>query len=68
MADQKSLEDLHDLLAKTLLEKVKEGSCLAVARQFLKDNGIDAPSEGTEPLHSLVEELPFSDPGEQQAS
>ena len=41
----KKLEDLHELLAKTLLDKIRDpevkSSDLNVARQFLKDNNIE---------------------------
>lgn len=60
MVDQKKLEELHDLLASKLLELVREGTALAVARQFLKDNGVDAP-ESAAPIRSLAEELPFAE-------
>ena len=60
----KQLTELHSLLAEKLLEKVKDPECksadLNVARQFLKDNNIDAvPVEGS-PLDKLIEELPFN--------
>jgi hypothetical protein len=60
----KQLTELHSLLAEKLLEKVKDPECksadLNVARQFLKDNNIDAvPVEGS-PLDNLIEELPFN--------
>ena len=57
---------LHQTLAENLLARVKDpeakSSDLNVARQFLKDNGIDAlPVEGS-PLSELVGTLPdFSD-------
>jgi hypothetical protein len=55
---------LHGEMAKVLLEKVRSGEVTAaelnVARQFLKDNGIDAiPKEGS-PLGNLADELPFT--------
>lgn len=59
--------ELHDLLIQALLAKIKAGeatsSDLNVARQFLKDNGVDylMVKEDT-PLHKLTEVLPFSDP------
>ena len=63
MSDSK-LRELHGILAEKLLEKVKDPECksadLNVARQFLKDNNIDAvPVEGS-PLDNLIEELPFN--------
>ena len=57
---------LHQTLAENLLARIKDpeakSSDLNVARQFLKDNGIDAlPVEGS-PLSELVATLPdFSD-------
>ena len=57
---------LHQTLAENLLARIKDpeakSSDLNVARQFLKDNGIDAlPVEGS-PLSDLVATLPdFSD-------
>ena len=57
---------LHKTLAENLLLRIQDpeakSSDLNVARQFLKDNGIDAlPVEGS-PLSDLVATLPdFSD-------
>ena len=65
MSDNK-LKELHAVLAEKLLQKVKDpdakSSDLNVARQFLRDNGIDAvPTDGS-PLKKLVDELPFEIP------
>ena len=62
----KKLKELHEVLAEKLLEKVKSSDATAselnVARQFLRDNGIDAvPTEGS-PLKKLIDELPFEIP------
>ena len=62
-ATTEALEALHGAVATALADKIKEGSAtaadLAVARQFLKDNGIDAvPRKGT-PLGTLADSLPF---------
>ena len=62
----KKLKELHAVLAEKLLEKVQDPDCTAgflnVARQFLRDNGIDAvPTEGS-PLKKLIDELPFEIP------
>jgi hypothetical protein len=62
----KKLKELHEVLAEKLLEKVKSSDATAselnVARQFLRDNGIDAvPTEGST-LKRLVDELPFEIP------
>jgi len=56
------LTQLHESLAQDLLDKVMSGeakaSDLNVARQFLKDNGIDGvPTEGN-PLENLTHMLP----------
>ena len=60
------LSQLHKELAEKLLERVRDpkvkSSDLNVARQFLRDNGIDAvPTEGSS-LQRLAEELPFDIP------
>jgi len=59
----KKLTELHNLLAEKLLDKVKDPDCksadLNVARQFLKDNNIDAVPVDGSPLEKLIEELPF---------
>ena len=62
----KKLKELHEVLAEKLLEKVKSSDATAselnVARQFLRDNGIDAvPTEGST-LQRLADELPFEIP------
>ena len=59
------LQQLHSLLAEQLLNKIKDpdvkASDLNVARQFLKDNGIDAVPTNSNPLEELVKELPFAE-------
>ena len=62
------MSDLHAELATQLLEQVQAGettaSILNVARQFLKDNGIDGvPTQGN-PLDSLIHALPDFDEDE----
>ena len=61
----KKLTELHNLLAEKLLDKVKDPDCKAadlnVARQFLKDNNIDAVPVDGSPLEKLIEELPFDE-------
>lgn len=60
------LEELHSETAKTLLERIKTGEAtaadLSVARQFLKDNGIDSVAFKDSPVSNLAAVLPFSDP------
>ena len=59
----KKLKELHGVLAEELLKRVKDpeakASDLNVARQFLKDNGIEAIPVDNSPLKALVDELPF---------
>ena len=61
----KTLDTLHTELAQTLLDKVRSGdakaSDLNVARQFLKDNGIEGLPLDNTPLKELVDELPFDE-------
>ncbi|NPU64590.1 hypothetical protein HL667_06235 [Bradyrhizobium sp. 83012] len=62
-ATQALLEALHGALASSLADKIRDGSAtaadLSVARQFLKDNGIDGiPKEGNG-LDKLRQQLPF---------
>ena len=72
-APQEQMENLHGALAEALAKKIASGDAtaadLAVARQFLKDNGIDAiPQHGT-PLGNLAG-MPFinSDQEDQEES
>ena len=57
----KTLKELHEVLATELLNRVKDpeakSSDLNVARQFLKDNGIEAIPADNSPLKALVDEL-----------
>ena len=57
---EKDLESLHSELTQKLLEKIRDpevsASELNVARQFLKDNGVESIPIDTSPLKSLVEE------------
>jgi hypothetical protein len=68
----KILDLLHTGLAEVLLEKIQSGevtaSDLNVARQFLKDNGIDSvPKEGS-PLDNLAHSLPFTANEDEEAA
>ncbi len=60
----KTLKTLHEVLAEEILKRVQDpeakSSDLNVARQFLKDNGIEAIPTDNSPLKSLVDELPFN--------
>ena len=59
------LKELHGVLAEELLKRVKDpeakSSDLNVARQFLRDNGIDAVPTQDSPLTKLIEELTFDE-------
>ncbi len=59
------LIELHSILAEQLLKKVKDedvkASDLNVARQFLKDNGIDGLPTNDNPLGELIHPLPFAE-------
>ena len=59
------LRELHAILAEKLLEKIKEPDAksadLNVARQFLRDNGIDAVPTNDSPLQKLIDEMPFNE-------
>lgn len=60
------LEEMHTLLAEDLTERIKSGKAtsadLSVARQFLKDNAIDASAQHNAPLRRLADVVPFKDP------
>lgn len=62
---KKALEGLHTLLVQELLRKIEDGSAtsadLNVARQMLKDNGIDCVSREGNPIQQLALTLPFED-------
>ena len=64
MDNEKMLTDLHNAVAEELLRRVMSGEAtsadLNVARGFLKDNGIDAGLDHSEPMSNLVKNLPFS--------
>ena len=66
MTDKDLLADLHKVLAEQLLDRIKDPAAksadLNVARQFLKDNGIEALATQGSPLAELVNTLPdFND-------
>ena len=58
----KVLETLHECLAKELLGKIQSGEAKAgdlnVARQFLKDNGIECIPVENNPMEDLMNNLP----------
>lgn len=69
MASKDELNALHDKLATVLKEALDvrdedgnlNASMLNVARQFLKDNGIEAKVVPGKPLAALGEAFPFED-------
>ena len=65
----KILKTIHYELAKHILDLIKSGEAKAgdlnVARQFLKDNNIDAVPVEDSPLQKLLEELPFDEKAKQ---
>jgi hypothetical protein len=68
-ASKKDLEDLHAAIARQLTAGITErdengklnASLINVARQFLKDNGIEAKVAPGTPLEALKDEFPFAD-------
>jgi len=64
-------EKLHLTLAEDLLTRINSGQATAaelnVARQFLKDNGVDSMSFAESPLVKLAEVLPFEDKSAQSS-
>lgn len=69
-ASPEQLENLHGALATALAKKIDSNDCtaadLAVARQFLKDNGIDAIPNGSNPIGDLAQRVPFPSTDEEQ--
>jgi hypothetical protein len=63
MKKDSKLEELHELLATILLDKIRDPECksaeLNVARQFLKDNDVTAIPTDENALAQLLEDLPF---------
>ena len=61
----KLLEQLHLVLAQELLDKVKSGDAKAgdlnVARQFLKDHGVECIPVEKNPMEELMLNLPDLD-------
>lgn len=65
MKNNNELTKLHELLAQELTQRILAGEAssaeLNVARQFLKDNGVDGTIEQSDPLANLAKVLPFTD-------
>lgn len=62
--DKDLLNRLHSKLIEILIYKIQSGEAsagdLGVARQFLKDNGVDISAKDSEPLMRLNRVLPFN--------
>ena len=60
--NKKALESLHTALVQELLDRIRTGdakpSDLNVARQFLKDNGIECLPVPESPFGDLMASLP----------
>ena len=60
--DLKKLESLHSVLTSVLLDRVKSPAAKAgdlnVARQFLKDNGIECIPTENNGMEDLIKNLP----------
>jgi len=69
-ADRDTLSQLHTAVAQNLLKKIENGEATAsdlnVARQMLKDNGIESLPTPDNPIGNLAEELPF-DPEQEES-
>ena len=72
MMNEDVLKSIHKSLCDDLLHKIQSGeassSDLSVARQFLKDNGIDCAAGAGTPLLNLAMSLPFDADGKQRIS
>lgn len=64
-ADETLFDEMHGALAKTLLNRIKDGTAtaadLSVARQFLKDNAVQAAPVKGSPLQGLADGMPTFD-------
>lgn len=63
--DKKILEAMHTALAENLLARIQSGDATAtdlnVARQFLKDNGIDCAPSASQPMLNLAQIMPYDE-------
>lgn len=64
-APQELLEALHGALTEDLLSRIRKGEAtsadLSVARQLLKDNGVDAIATEGSGIGDLAKKLPFTE-------
>lgn len=62
-ASKKNLETLHNMVVEDLLNRIRSGTAtssdLNVARQLLKDNGIDCAALDGTPIQKLALTMPF---------
>lgn len=62
-----ALHELHALIARELVKKIKAGEATAadfnVARAFLKDNNVEQAALPGTPIRSLADSLPFPTEG-----
>ena len=62
---KEKLEQLHEILTQELLTRIQAGEAapalLNVARQFLRDNGIESLALPGSPLNDLLSQLPTFD-------
>ena len=62
---KEKLEQLHEVLTQELLARIQQGEAapalLNVARQFLRDNGIESLALPGSPLNDLLSQLPTFD-------
>ena len=70
MMSEDILKQIHQALCQDLLTKIQSGEAssadLSVARQFLRDNGIDCEASNNKPMLNLASSLPFDDDGHQR--
>ena len=70
MMNDQILRDIHNALCRDLLTKIQSGEAssadLSVARQFLRDNGIDCVITDNKPMLNLASSLPFDGDGNQR--
>ncbi len=70
MINEDTLKEMHTALCQSLLSRIQSGAAsradMSVARQFLRDNGIDCVSADNKPMLNLASSLPFDDDGQQR--
>ena len=70
MINEDTLKEMHTALCQALLSRIQSGEAssadMSVARQFLRDNGIDCVAADNKPMLNLASSLPFDDDGKQR--